>query len=80
MLHDRNVEEELPRRRRERDAAPSYFVDSCGVTVVVVVVVVVSLSYPTSVNPFRTAVSFWGQFGTNYLEFDWCVPKTGLEF
>ena len=19
-------------------------------------------------------------FGTNYLEFDWCVPKTGLEF
>ena len=31
-------------------------------------------------NPFRTAVSFWGQFGTNYLGFDWCVPKTGLEF
>ena len=31
-------------------------------------------------DPFRTAVSFWGQFGTNYLEFDWCVPKTGLEF
>ena len=32
------------------------------------------------VNPFRTAVLFWGQFGTNYLEFDWCVPETGLEF
>ena len=31
-------------------------------------------------NPFRTAVSFWGQLGTNDLEFDWCVPKTGLEF
>ena len=23
---------------------------------------------------------FWGQFGTNYLEIDWRVPKTGLEF
>ena len=36
----------------------------------------------TSINidPFRTAVSFWGQFVTKYLEFDCCVPKTGLEF
>ena len=34
----------------------------------------------TSVNPFRTAVSFWGQLGANYLEFEWLVPKTGLEF
>ena len=34
----------------------------------------------TCVNPFRAAVSFWGQFGTNYLEFDWRVPRTGLEF
>ena len=33
-----------------------------------------------TLNPFRTAVSFWGQFGTNCLEFDWCAPKTGLEF
>ena len=32
------------------------------------------------VNPFRTAVSFWGQLGTNYLEFECFVPKTGLEF
>ena len=31
-------------------------------------------------NPFRTAVSFWGQLGTNYLEFECLVPKTGLEF
>ena len=31
-------------------------------------------------NPFRTAVSFLGQLGTNYLEFEWLVPKTGLEF
>ena len=30
-------------------------------------------------NPFRTAVSFWGQLGTTYLEFDGFVPKTGLE-
>ena len=29
---------------------------------------------------FRTAVSFWGQLGTNYLEFECLVPKTGLEF
>ena len=26
---------------------------------------------------FRTAVPFWG---TNYLEFEWIVPKTGLLF
>ena len=32
------------------------------------------------VNHFSTAVSFWGQLGTNYLEFEWFVPKTGLEF
>ena len=31
-------------------------------------------------NPFRTAVSFWGQSGTNYLEFECLVPKTGLDF
>ena len=30
-------------------------------------------------NPFRTAVSFWGQLGNKYLEFEWIVPKTGLE-
>ena len=23
-----------------------------------------------NINPFRTAISFWGQLGTNYLEFD----------
>ena len=33
-----------------------------------------------ALNPFRTAVSFWGQLGTNYLEFEWFVPKTGMEF
>ena len=33
----------------------------------------------TGGNPFRTAVSFCGQLETNDLEFDWCVPKTGLE-
>ena len=27
-----------------------------------------------------TAVSFWGQSGINYLEFECLVPKTGLEF
>ena len=32
------------------------------------------------INPFRTAVSSWGQLGTNYLEFECLVPKTGLEF
>ena len=26
------------------------------------------------VNPFKTAAPFWG---TNYLEFDWFVPKNG---
>ena len=31
-------------------------------------------------NPFRTAVSFWGQLGANYLELEWFVPKTGMEF
>ena len=31
-------------------------------------------------NPFRTAVSFWEQLRTNYSEFEWCVPKTRLEF
>ena len=31
-------------------------------------------------NPFRTAVSLWGQLGKKYLEFEWIVPKTGLEF
>ena len=31
-------------------------------------------------NPFRTAVSCWGQLGTNYLVFEWNVPQTGLEF
>ena len=30
--------------------------------------------------PVRTAVSFWGQLGENYLEFECLVPKTGLEF
>ena len=29
---------------------------------------------------FRTVVSFWGQLRTNYLEFEWLVPKTGLQF
>ena len=28
-------------------------------------------------NPFRTAVSFWGQLGTNYLEFECLVPQNG---
>ena len=28
-------------------------------------------------NPFRTAVSFWGQLGTNSMEFECLVPKTG---
>ena len=32
------------------------------------------------VGAFRTAVSFSGQLGTNYLECDCLVPKTGLEF
>ena len=38
------------------------------------------ISVPVYLNPLRTAVPFWGQFGTNYLELDWWVPKTGLEF
>ena len=33
-----------------------------------------------AIHPFRTAVSFWGQLGTIYLEFEWIAPKTGLEF
>ena len=28
-------------------------------------------------NPFSTAVPFWGQ---NYLEFEWFVPKRGLQY
>ena len=31
-------------------------------------------------NPFRTAVSFRGHLGKNYLEFELFVPKMGLEF
>ena len=31
-------------------------------------------------NPFRTAVLFWGQWETHCLEFEWLVPKAGLEF
>ena len=31
----------------------------------------------TCLNPFRTAVSFWGQLGTYYSEFEWFVPTTG---
>ena len=27
-----------------------------------------------------TAVSFWGQLGANYLELEWFVPETGMEF
>ena len=34
----------------------------------------------TLINPFSTAVSFWGQLGTYYLEFELFAPKTGLEF
>ena len=30
------------------------------------------------IKPFRTSVSFWGLLETNYLEFEWLVPKTGL--
>ena len=37
-------------------------------------------AYTRHFNPFRTAVSFWGQLETNYLGFEWLVPKTGLEF
>ena len=33
-----------------------------------------------TLNPFRTAVRFWGQLGTKYLEFEWFAPKTGLQF
>ena len=33
-----------------------------------------------SLNPFRTAVPFWGQLGTDYSEFECLVPKTGLQF
>ena len=32
------------------------------------------------IDPFSTANSFWGLLGTNYLEFEWFVPRTGLEF
>ena len=35
---------------------------------------------PRTIHPFRTAVSFWGRLGTNYLELDCLVPETGLEF
>ena len=31
-------------------------------------------------NPFKTAGSFWGQLGANCLKFEWCLPKTGLQF
>ena len=31
------------------------------------------------INPFRTAVLFRGQLGTNDLGFEWCGPKTGLK-
>ena len=31
-------------------------------------------------NSLRTAVSFRGQLETNYLEIEWLVPETGLEF
>ena len=31
-------------------------------------------------NPSRAGVSFWGQRGANYLEIEWLVPKTGLEY
>lgn len=30
-----------------------------------------------TLNSFTTAVPFWE---TNYLEFEWFVPRTGLEF
>ena len=33
----------------------------------------------SDINTFRTAVSFWGQLGKHYLEFEWIPPKTGLE-
>ena len=36
--------------------------------------------YQYVINPFRTAVSFWGLLGANYLELAWFVPKTGIEF
>ena len=29
---------------------------------------------------FRTAVSCWGQLGTNYMKFERIVAKSGLEF
>ena len=38
------------------------------------------ITFTFQLNPFRAAVSFWGQLGENYLEFEWIVPKTGLEF
>ena len=31
------------------------------------------------IDLFWTAVPLWGQLGTNYLEFDWFVPETGLQ-
>ena len=37
----------------------------------------VPMLFGGGVNPFRTAVQFRGQ---NHLEFDWFVPKTGLQY
>ena len=34
----------------------------------------------SAINPFRTAVTLWGQLRASYLEFEWFVPKTGLRF
>ena len=39
--------------------------------------VYLTLSEAPHFNPFSTVVPFWG---TNYLKFDWFVPKTGLRF
>ena len=31
-------------------------------------------------DPFRIAAPFGGKLGANYLEFEWFVPRTGLQF
>ena len=44
------------------------------------VLILISTSGASTFAAERSAIPFWGQFGTNYLEYGWCVPKTGLEF
>ena len=80
MRYNLRLEWHIRNRHHRRCHLPLAFLFSSCLSSKICVCMFFTWWVDAVINPFRTAVSFRGQLRTNYLEFDWCVPETGLEF